>query len=434
MQKSSIAAALAAAVLDEAADPKRFLMRQRWAADSHKRVGDYSLENIGIDHGQYFRGRGTSYTKWDAVYVGTGDNPAESINDALEAAAMDGWNVEGINVDDWPDTPSVAEECERQAALERGDEEDEEGEADFSMEDCELYYYTAVWLKEYRPTAESLLLGEAIDPKRILSRLPRFPKSWPSDFEEKWTRRRKRWNQGWDYMRRAYVLRQSHWGDEPRQPYRFHLNRTYFHHDPQEKTYSVRLHDTHILNWDQSGNVTIDPGGWWTNLTRDRMNEYLPHGWRVMSFRGNWYWYNTDWPQNIMDRLYADMRSRRGTGTFPWWIEVDKGDRILSNGTLEFGKRGAATPDGHLKLGTQLWPNLRPPPVGQLAPLRRHNRRRYDPNQMQFQLEGKYLDKLAWIKRARKKNQTMKDLEHARRELEDIDKPDKKRKKRMNLH
>lgn len=160
MRNSPIAAALAAAVLESDIDPKEFLRRQRqppYQPDTGpKQIGEFSLEDIGIDHSQYFGGRGTSYTDWDAVYVGVGDNPHESISDALEAAAMDGWQgVDAIDITAFPETPSASGECERQAAAERGD--DEEADDDFGME-CELYYYTAVWLKRKgAETAESII-------------------------------------------------------------------------------------------------------------------------------------------------------------------------------------------------------------------------------------------------------------------------------------
>lgn len=49
-------------------------------------VVDYEIWNHGVDHSQYFQGKGTSYTKWDEVYTGIGRSEKEALEDALEQA------------------------------------------------------------------------------------------------------------------------------------------------------------------------------------------------------------------------------------------------------------------------------------------------------------------------------------------------------------
>jgi hypothetical protein len=48
----------------------------------------------------------------------------------------------------------------------------------------------------------------------------------------------------------------------------------------------IRLHKTDILTIKPDGGFTIDTGGWNTHTTRDRLNEFLPKGWRVHTLRG----------------------------------------------------------------------------------------------------------------------------------------------------
>lgn len=414
------AAALVLAVLEAGESPKDFFRKILPGLDTGKgkRIGEYELEDIGIDHAQYFTGRGTAYTNWDYVFVGVGDNPAESIDDALDQAAMDGWNVEQIQPN-WPTEPSASEGI--------GPDED-----------SELYYYSAVWIKDAAPgpAAESLL--EVESPKAFMKRLSQgapAPNTWPTDVDQGRWSKVGGFNHDKETYRRAWVTRKHGWGDQQRD-YRYILRNTYFHKNAgleAPHSHHLRLHQTDILKWDRYGTTYLDVGRWWTTLTRDRVNTFLPHGWRIMTFRNTWYWTNQSWPQNIMDRLYADMRSRR-KANFPYWLEVSSnGDKILPNGTLVFNNgRGEATPQGYLKLGTPFWPSMQAPPVGQLSPHRR-GRRGFDPNQGQLRLEGRYMDRLAWIRRVRAKHEKMKEVAKRQRELDDIDKPDK-RKKHLNLH
>jgi hypothetical protein len=123
---------------------------------------EYDLIDGGIEHCQYFQGIGSG--DYDAVFVGTGDNPAEALSDALDQAAMDGWNVDHIT-EEWPDKPSVTDEIRQQTRNEIDEDEirnslddpsDEEAfkeamdaaiEEKLEDAECELYYYAAVRLR-----------------------------------------------------------------------------------------------------------------------------------------------------------------------------------------------------------------------------------------------------------------------------------------------
>ncbi len=53
---------------------------------------------------------------------------------------------------------------------------------------------------------------------------------------------------------------------------------------------AVRLHKTDILTFHKSGRVVVTTGGWKSVTTKDRLNSYLPAGFRVSQSKGLWYW------------------------------------------------------------------------------------------------------------------------------------------------
>jgi hypothetical protein len=87
-----------------------------------------------------------------------------------------------------------------------------------------------------------------------------------------------------------------------------------------------------------------------------------------------------------------------------------------------------ATPSGGLKTPDDA--TMRPIPVGPQTMPRRARRDPYgrDPNQLRFQLEGKYMRQLAHWKRVKAKHAKMKEVGKLQRELEKIDKPDDRKK------
>jgi hypothetical protein len=52
---------------------------------------------------------------------------------------------------------------------------------------------------------------------------------------------------------------------------------------------AVRLHQTNILTYEPSGRIRLDSGGWQTSTTKDRLNHYLPYGFRIQQISNVWY-------------------------------------------------------------------------------------------------------------------------------------------------
>jgi hypothetical protein len=104
----------------------------------------FEIVDHGIDNSQYFAGCGTMFTDYTDVGTGTGDTPAEALDDALEMLAQGGWNLD-IVTEKLPDEPSASDE--------------------YPGEDSEMYYYVSVRVREYDPKHDDpvmLLAGVAI--------------------------------------------------------------------------------------------------------------------------------------------------------------------------------------------------------------------------------------------------------------------------------
>lgn len=460
------AEALALAVL-EGEDPKDFIQRLLPDIEQQKgikRIADYNLEDIGIDHCQYFTGRGTAHSDWDAVYVGAGDNPAESIADAIDQAASDGWITEPLDTSSFGETPSVSDEITDQATQEAKSqikEEDYESLEDYTADldilvdeiieegEWELYYYTALYLRSTQSQSQEQVT-EAEDPKeflRMMSKGQSLPTTWPQF--KRWSS--KRWDA--DY-RRAYYTHKRHTvqfdqnggllrnpdGTLAYKPYekRVGLKASKFWRNKHTGQHGLRYHNTNVLVWNKDGSITTDTGGYLTRTTRERINTFLPHGWRVIQYQNNWYWYNHEWPENVRDRLLSDQSARR-IPAFPWWIPFSRGDTIQPDGTLIFGnsqniaeKQGLAKPDGAIKLAA--WNEMRPAPEGILSPPRRGRGNANEPNQPLFWQEGRYMHRLARWKRIKAKHERIRQVEKQKRDLEKVDEPEKKKPKKGHQH
>lgn len=171
-----------------------------------------------------------------------------------------------------------------------------------------------------------------------------------------------------------------------------------------DKGYGVMYHDTEVLRWDKDQNVSTDTGGHYTKTTFRRMGDYAPHGWNFRKYHGTFYWNNNQWPEALRHELDSIVRRRRGPA-HPMFIPYSRGDWIDKKGTLhKLDSSGKTyTKDGQI----------------------------VEPQQWGVQ-EGKYQRELDWIHRVKQKHAKMKEVKHLEKELEDIDKPDK-RKKKMNL-
>lgn len=97
-------------------------------------ITSYELIDHGIENSQYFQGCGTSYTSFEYVVTGIGDNPAEAIDDCLEQIAANGIDVSTLEARmladeeliEWPTSPSVMDQ------------------SGVDLDDCDLYYHVSI--------------------------------------------------------------------------------------------------------------------------------------------------------------------------------------------------------------------------------------------------------------------------------------------------
>jgi hypothetical protein len=71
---------------------------------------------------------------------------------------------------------------------------------------------------------------------------------------------------------------------------------------------AVMFHDTDILTFHWTDTISLDSGGWITQVTKERMNRYLPEGLYVTSHKGRWMLTNTrqDVPGGANSHPYVD--------------------------------------------------------------------------------------------------------------------------------
>ena len=96
---------------------------------------DYTITDYGIAHAQYFQGHGSSCSTH--ACLGIGDTYAEALDDALENAAMDGFDIE-LDSTDQPEQ-YTGKGPSAQAQHDRYCEHDDHDECDH-----ELYYYVGL--------------------------------------------------------------------------------------------------------------------------------------------------------------------------------------------------------------------------------------------------------------------------------------------------
>jgi len=63
--------------------------------------------------------------------------------------------------------------------------------------------------------------------------------------------------------------------------------------------YKIRFHDTDIITYTNDGYYTLNNGGFFTNTTKKRLNEFLPSNYYVYQKDFNWYIKNTDTNEDI---------------------------------------------------------------------------------------------------------------------------------------
>lgn len=116
---------------------------ERWKKEraAGKIVYDHSVSTHGVMLSCYWQGAGVSYTRWDDVGVGTGENAYEAMNDALDQLAQQGWDVGQIPNEFDENSPDNVQNVVRDANPDL--EPDEDGTVD--TEDS--YYYVTVYVQ-----------------------------------------------------------------------------------------------------------------------------------------------------------------------------------------------------------------------------------------------------------------------------------------------
>ena len=62
-----------------------------------KIIGNFELVDHGIEHSQYFQGCGVSYTLFNHVVTGIGDNLSDAVDDCLEQIALNWFETEDMD-------------------------------------------------------------------------------------------------------------------------------------------------------------------------------------------------------------------------------------------------------------------------------------------------------------------------------------------------
>lgn len=83
----------------------------------------------------------------------------------------------------------------------------------------------------------------------------------------------------------------------------------------------VLVHSTYVIDVDINNNITFDTGGWYTKLTRERIEDHNKGGWHIFTLKGEWYWYNGATGEGMAGK--SDFR-----------IPFSSDDTIDANGTL----------------------------------------------------------------------------------------------------
>jgi len=72
-------------------------------------------------------------------------------------------------------------------------------------------------------------------------------------------------------------------------PSRKLANNTYAIRDwPHSGDIHIRFHETNIITFGIDGTITLNSGGWLTQVTKERMNRFLPEPLQVYSVKGRW--------------------------------------------------------------------------------------------------------------------------------------------------
>jgi hypothetical protein len=119
-------------------------LRAEQEKEHGKAVEEYSVSNHGVMQSSYWQGAGTTFTQWDEAFTGIGSNPHEALEDAINSAAQDGWDVRTIENEFNPDAGDVAG---REAAEANPDMDPDEASED-------NYNYVVLYVKGVPPIGE----------------------------------------------------------------------------------------------------------------------------------------------------------------------------------------------------------------------------------------------------------------------------------------
>ena len=67
-------------------------------------------------------------------------------------------------------------------------------------------------------------------------------------------------------------------------------NNTKLVHCIQAGAFAIKLHDTEVVRFYVDGTVQIQNGGFQSNVTKDRINQFIPRG-HVFQRNYNWYYH-----------------------------------------------------------------------------------------------------------------------------------------------
>jgi hypothetical protein len=123
-----------------------------------KPIYDYSVHDHGIMYSDYFQGVSTYLTRWDDVYTGNGENAHEALDDALDNAATDGWDVRTVQNEFDPESPDNVQNSIRQN---NPDMEDDDDAADG------VYYYVSIFVRGVPETVEESAESDQAMLKRL---------------------------------------------------------------------------------------------------------------------------------------------------------------------------------------------------------------------------------------------------------------------------
>lgn len=123
-----------------------------------KPIYDHSIRQHGIMYSDYFQGVSTVHTQWESVYTGTGENAYEALDEALDDAAMDGWDVRSIENEFDPNDQDNVQNAVREN---NPDMEDDDDIADG------VYYYVSIFVRGVPKEG----VDEAKKPNDMLSKL-----------------------------------------------------------------------------------------------------------------------------------------------------------------------------------------------------------------------------------------------------------------------